>query len=369
MTKKKLKDEIGDLKRERNASQKTKKRCGELFDSIPHSVFEIDRKSNITCANGAMYHSFGYDPEDMDANFTALRLLAAEDRQRAQIEIRQTFKEKGTNFLKYTAQTSTGSRFPAAVYFSPIVRGDKIVRLRGVLVNLAKPSREGEELARAPRPNSVRVQPAGAARDLNNLLAVIFYNICLAESLAGPNDAARNALAEAERSCLKAMDLIPDLIAVGGDRSKGNYFSSSAKTPETKTDEQVKSPADKIRVLLMDDDEMIRDMAKLMLNNMGYEVELAGAGSEAIRRYKDARQAGNPFDVVILDLSIRRGLGGKETIKALIEIDPDVKAILSSGSYDDPVFSNFGAYGFSAPLPKPYSMKELRETLEKILLT
>ena len=73
----------------------------------------------------------------------------------------------------------------------------------------------------------------------------------------------------------------------------------------------------------MDDEDMIRDMARQMLNRMGYEVELAATGHEAIKRYKDARQVGNPFDVVILDLSIRRGLGGEETIKALIETDPD----------------------------------------------
>ncbi len=158
--------------------------------------------------------------------------------------------------------------------------------------------------------------------------------------------------------------------AVAGDSiSTGNYLPSSAKTPETKTDEKAKSPADKVRILLMDDDEMIRDMANQMLSRMGYEVELAGAGSETIKRYEDAMRAGHPFDAVILDLTIQGGLGGKETIDALIETDPVVKAVLSSGSHNDPVFSNFREYGFSALLPKPYSMEELRETLRKVLLT
>ena len=119
----------------------------------------------------------------------------------------------------------------------------------------------------------------------------------------------------------------------------------------------------------MNDDKMIREMAGQMLDDMGYEVGLARAGCEAIKLYEDARQAGNPFDAVILGLAVPEGLGGKETIIALIETDPGVKAILSSGWYNDPVFCNFKKYGFRVLLAKPYNMEYLGETLQKVFLT
>jgi len=131
----------------------------------------------------------------------------------------------------------------------------------------------------------------------------------------------------------------------------------------------VKSQVDKVKVLVMDDDEAIRVMAWRMLDCLGCEVELVASGSEATERYKKFMQEGNPFDVVILDLSIPGDLGGKETIAKLIEVNPAAKAILSSGSDADPVFLNFRAFGFSALLPKPYTLQELEKTLQEVLLT
>jgi CheY-like chemotaxis protein len=144
------------------------------------------------------------------------------------------------------------------------------------------------------------------------------------------------------------------------------YFPASTKRPERYPDEPAGSFAGKARVLLMDDDDIIRDMAAQMLDFIGYEVELVKAGAEAIERYKDSRLKGNPFDVVILDLTIPEGMGGKETVKALIEMDPAVKVILSSGETGDPVISHFSIYGFSALLPKPYGMQDLIEVLQEV---
>jgi len=104
--------------------------CGEPIDSLPHSVVEIDREINITFANRAAYRTFGYDHKDMGACITVLQLLAPEDRARAQVEIRERFDEEKTNCIDYTAQRKDGSKFPVALYFSPIVRGGKTVKLR-----------------------------------------------------------------------------------------------------------------------------------------------------------------------------------------------------------------------------------------------
>jgi PAS domain S-box-containing protein len=103
---------------------------GEPIDSMPYSVVEIDRQINIAFVNRATYRAFGYDQNDMGACFHALQLFAPEDRQKAQVEIEHRFDGGGTNCIEFTAQTKDGLKFPVALYFSPILRGGKTVRLR-----------------------------------------------------------------------------------------------------------------------------------------------------------------------------------------------------------------------------------------------
>ena len=121
------------------------------------------------------------------------------------------------------------------------------------------------------------------------------------------------------------------------------------------------------RVLVMDDEEMIRDLVGRILGSLGYEVEFSQDGAEAIEIYKKAMASEEPFDAVVLDLTVRGGMGGKAAIRKLVEIDPNVKGIVSSGYCDDPVMTDFTKYGFSGVVSKPYTMNELGETLNKIL--
>ena len=122
------------------------------------------------------------------------------------------------------------------------------------------------------------------------------------------------------------------------------------------------------RILIMDDEEIVLHVGGRMLKHIGYdEVEFAKDGAEAIKLYKKARKSGNPFDVVIMDLTIPGGLGGKQTIKKLLEIDPEVKAIVSSGYTDDPIMSKFKKYGFSGVVSKPYTIEELGKVLHDLI--
>lgn len=120
-------------------------------------------------------------------------------------------------------------------------------------------------------------------------------------------------------------------------------------------------------MLLMDDEETLRNMAGEMLNRLGHDVEFAGDGLEAIELFCRARESGAPFDVVILDLTIRGGMGGKEAIQRLSEINPSIKAIVSSGYFNDPVAADFSRFGFNGVLEKPYQMEELAEVLREML--
>jgi len=122
------------------------------------------------------------------------------------------------------------------------------------------------------------------------------------------------------------------------------------------------------RILFMDDEQNVTNTAKRILIRLGYEVEIAKNGTEALELYRKAQEElAAPFDAVILDLTVQGGMGGEEAIKKIREIDPHVKAIVSSGYSNDPVLSNYRQYGFKGVLAKPYEVRELSYVLYKLI--
>jgi len=120
-------------------------------------------------------------------------------------------------------------------------------------------------------------------------------------------------------------------------------------------------------VLIMDDEEIIRTLAGEILQSNGYHVEFAKEGKEAIELYKVSMNNGDKYDLIILDLTVPGGLGGKDTISEIRKIDPDVKAIVSSGYSNDPVMAEFQKYGFMDFVPKPYNTKQLVDKVNKVI--
>ncbi len=145
------------------------------------------------------------------------------------------------------------------------------------------------------------------------------------------------------------------------------YLPASHKEIPAKRIAPKRLYAGKGKILVMDDEQMVREMLAEMLSCIGYEVELAPDGDEAIEAYRSAQKSGHIFDAVIMDLTIPGGMGGQEAIKKLRTIDPGIKAIVSSGYSHDPVMSEFKQYGFDAVLAKPYQIKELSETLYTVI--
>lgn len=121
------------------------------------------------------------------------------------------------------------------------------------------------------------------------------------------------------------------------------------------------------KILFMDDERVVRDVAGEMLASLGYEVEFAQDGLEAIEHYKHAMHSNKPFDVVIMDLTVPGGMGGQEAVKRLSEIDPDARVIVSSGYSNDPIMAEFATYGFKGVVTKPYTIKNLGEAIQAIL--
>ncbi|HEY8910853.1 MAG TPA: ATP-binding protein [Desulfosporosinus sp.] len=120
------------------------------------------------------------------------------------------------------------------------------------------------------------------------------------------------------------------------------------------------------KVLLMDDEESVRQTANEMLTFLGYDVELARDGAEAVRLYTQAFLSDRPFDVVVTDLTVRGGMGGKMAVSELIKVDPEVKAIVSSG-YSVDALSNYKIYGFNDVIAKPYRLQELSKVLSRVI--
>lgn len=141
----------------------------------------------------------------------------------------------------------------------------------------------------------------------------------------------------------------------------------AAETSAVTVSEDVKALR-KSRILLMDDETIVRNIAGIMIRSLGHEVELAEDGREAINKYRESIRTGRKFDIVIMDLTVRGGMGGEEAIKELLEIDPDIKAIVSSGYSDDVAISDYAAYGFRTCLSKPYDITSLNKTLNSLLV-
>lgn len=121
------------------------------------------------------------------------------------------------------------------------------------------------------------------------------------------------------------------------------------------------------KVLLVDDEEIILDVSREVLRFLGYDAAFAKEGGAAIELYRQEKEAGQPFDLVIIDLTIPEGLGGQETIEKLRSYDPKVKAVVSSGYTNDPVMQEYAKYGFSGRLTKPYRINEMKALLESMI--
>ncbi|MFP3904444.1 MAG: PAS domain-containing protein [Armatimonadota bacterium] len=145
------------------------------------------------------------------------------------------------------------------------------------------------------------------------------------------------------------------------------YLPASQQAPRAKKKDEGEMQHGEGRILVMDDDRGILESTSRLMDYLGYEAELVTNGQEAIEVYTEALENGTPFDAAIMDLTIPGGMGGREAIKRLREVDENVCAIVSSGYSNDPIMADYEDYGFCAVLAKPYSAKQLASILREVL--
>ena len=146
------------------------------------------------------------------------------------------------------------------------------------------------------------------------------------------------------------------------------YLPASAEIQAQKPETFVNTkPLPQARILIMDDDEQVRNMLKAMLSRLGHNVTTSENGDEAISLYRKSKQTNNDFDMVIMDLTIPGGMGGERAVKEILNIDPEAKVVVSSGYSNNPIMANFSDHGFCAAIVKPYQLQDLSRTLLQVL--
>ena len=121
------------------------------------------------------------------------------------------------------------------------------------------------------------------------------------------------------------------------------------------------------RILIMDDEPLIRNVASGILTALGYEADLAADGEEALEIYRQAGEKGKPFAAVVMDLTVPGGMGGKEAVKRLLDIDPAARVVVSSGYSMDPIMADFRKYGFKGVITKPYDTNQISDVIARVL--
>jgi PAS domain S-box-containing protein len=162
-------------------------------------------------------------------------------------------------------------------------------------------------------------------------------------------------------------------VSVESEIGKGTTFHMwlpAAKHAPTTT-EASRSPFAVMqgRILFMDDEEPIREMINVLLGRLGFTVKTVADGAELVREYAAARGTGQAYDLVMMDLTVPGAMGGREAMQELRKLDPDVRAIVSSGYSGDPVMANFREHGFCGIVPKPFRVNDLSKALQAALAT
>jgi len=146
------------------------------------------------------------------------------------------------------------------------------------------------------------------------------------------------------------------------------YLPAEPSTNITVVKQQKSRPSVKAaRIMMMDDEEMIRNLAQEQLSTLGHEAVLVVDGEQAINKYQELQDSGTPVDLVIMDLTIPGGMGGQEAAQQLLQLDPKAKIIVASGYSNDPVMANYREYGFYAALAKPFDLAGLRKSIDSAL--
>ena len=162
-------------------------------------------------------------------------------------------------------------------------------------------------------------------------------------------------------------------VVVESEKNVGTTFGIYLPKSDKKPIDPIELVGEKPRmglgkVLVMDDEEIIRELFSEALSQYGYQVNTASSGEEALEVFQSEKERGRPFDLVIMDLTVPGGMGGKDLMVRLLQVDPKIKSIVTSGYSTDPIMANYRRYGFQGIIPKPFKMEQLNKVVRQVLI-
>lgn len=337
-------------------SHETQGRAGrgfdELFMQAPLGIAVIDSLTGRICAVNPAFARIAGRGEDELTRLDWTSLLHPDD---AKADLDQTAPLNAGQSAGFRTEKRClrpdGSVVWIRMTISPVKSEDaarprRLCMIEGI-------SRVSSD-AIAQKIESLGVLAGGIAHDFNNSLAAILGNLSLLRSRVEGDGKSLELVKEAQEACESARGVSNQLLTF----SKGG--TPVAAVPEA---EPPAREARRRRVLIMDDEPQVARVLSRMLEHMGHQAETVRHGEAALESYRGAMETGEPYDAVILDLTVRGGLGAPETLRELAAIDPGVKALVSSGYGDDPIISDFGSFGFRAALAKPYRLDDVASAL------
>lgn len=319
------------------------------LEHCPEAVFWIGTDGSLRYVNDSGCNALGYSKQALLSR-TILEVspnLTKEGWKRHW----RLLKEKGTLNFESHLRTKEGVQFPVEISAHYVAcQGQEFgcVFARDLRVR-------GESLKERRSENSLLVDQI--AHDFANLMTALLSSLGLVRMELSANSELIPVLSEAEKAGRAAQQLTNQLLSM----VQATEGTSDSGCPQ---DKQIKK---RKKILIMDDVKRVRVGTGRMLQHLGFETKLASNGTEAIECYKEAQSSNEPFDAVLVDLIIASGMDGKETIKELLKIDPRVKAIATSGYFDDPAMTHFEKYGFSGVIAKPYKIDQLRKILNEVI--
>jgi CheY-like chemotaxis protein len=225
------------------------------------------------------------------------------------------------------------------------------LKIRQELNGQKKAKRENK---RARELELLRERASKIAHGFNNLLTGIIGNLSLLEETSGKDKEMNKRVDEALKASVQAKELTKELFTL----NKEVEAVEESVIEEREAARGIPITAEG-KILIMDDEETVRNVASSILTGLGYSAVTAEEGKEAVKVYEEAKKNKKPFDAVIMDLTVPEGMGGKEAIKKLLKLDPKAKAIVSSGYINSPVMKDYNKYGFKSAIAKPYGAEEL----------
>lgn len=213
---------------------------------------------------------------------------------------------------------------------------------------------------------TLKVLTGRLAHDLNNVLTGILGSLSILREGEVTGDLQKELLKNAEMGTLQAREITDKMLSFSrGEITQFTILDNNSSMKEMLS-VSVNEPASG-RLLLLDDNPFVANTAIGMLFTLGYSVDVVSDGRAAVQKYSESIEKQNQYKAVIMDLTIEGGTGGAEAIKLLLKVDPDAVCILSSGFAGSEIMQNFSSYGFKAALSKPYTVRELFESLNTAL--